>query len=388
MTRRIIQFGTSRFLQAHVDLFVHEARCSGEDIGPITIVKTAPSGDHERRVLAFKRALPYPVRIRGIAANKVIDETIDVASVDSAFHAQHEWLAVVRCFACEAEIAVSNTGDSGFERPGEDAAHDYASNTPPRSFPAKLLALLLARFRDGGRPLVFLPTELVTGNGQRLARIVSTIAKESRQSDSFRDWLARSVIFADTLVDRIVSAPIEPIGAVAEPYAPWAIRTAGFGEPIRHPAVRMVGDLAPFEQLKLHILNLGHTVLADVWMKERRAADETVRTVLGDAAVSKTLAAIYEEEVVPGFTLYEMGDEAQDYVAATWERFRNPFLEHRLADIYQNHDVKLRRRVADLLEWVCRREPGFAAPRLTAMLLEQPRRGQNEDNRFGASREQ
>ena len=33
MTRRIIQFGASRFLQAHLDLFVHEARCSGQDIG-------------------------------------------------------------------------------------------------------------------------------------------------------------------------------------------------------------------------------------------------------------------------------------------------------------------------------------------------------------------
>jgi len=72
------------------------------------------------------------------------------------------------------------------------------------------------------------------------------------------------VIFADTLVDRIVSEPIEPIGAVAEPYALWAIRNGGFGEPVRHPAVRMVDDLAPFERLKLHILNLGHTVLAHI----------------------------------------------------------------------------------------------------------------------------
>jgi tagaturonate reductase len=42
MTRRIIQFGTSRFLQAHVDLFVHESRAAGHDIGPISVIKTAP----------------------------------------------------------------------------------------------------------------------------------------------------------------------------------------------------------------------------------------------------------------------------------------------------------------------------------------------------------
>ena len=368
MTRRIIQFGTSRFLQAHVDLFVHEARRLGDDIGPITVVKTSPGRDRDGRISAFKRGVPYPVRIRGVAANKVVDETVEVASVDSAFDAQHEWPAVVACFGREAEIAVSNTGDRGFERSREDAVHDYSSSTPPSSFPAKLLALLLARYREGGQPMIFLPTELVSGNGRRLAQIVSNLAEESRQSDSFRDWLARSVIFADTLVDRIVSEPIEPIGAVAEPYALWAIRNGGFGELLRHPAVRMVDDLAPFERLKLHILNLGHTVLADIWTKEGRAADETVRAILEDATVSRTLAAIYLEEVVPGFALYDMGGAAQDYVVATWERFRNPFLEHRLADIYQNHDLKLRNRVAAFLEWLRCRDPGFTAPCLSKML--------------------
>ena len=50
MTRRNIQFGTSRLLQAHVDLFVHEAGRSGDDIGPITVVKTSRAADRGRRI--------------------------------------------------------------------------------------------------------------------------------------------------------------------------------------------------------------------------------------------------------------------------------------------------------------------------------------------------
>ena len=46
---RILQFGTSRFLQAHVDLFVHEAREDGQDVGPITIVKTTSGGERDQR---------------------------------------------------------------------------------------------------------------------------------------------------------------------------------------------------------------------------------------------------------------------------------------------------------------------------------------------------
>jgi tagaturonate reductase len=368
MTGRIIQFGTSRFLQAHVDLFVHQARVGGQTIGPITVVKTTSGQDRAGRIAALKRGLPFPVRIRGIEAGRVIDDLIEVASVDQAFDAQDEWPAVVRCFAREAEIAVSNVGDRGYERHVEDETHDFASPVPPRGFPAKLLALLLARFREGGRPLLFLPTELISGNGRRLAAIVSQLAAESGQREDFRAWLAQSVIFADTLVDRIVSEPIEPIGAVAEPYALWAIQAGRFAGTFRHPAVRLVDDLEPLERLKLHILNLGHTVLVQRWLHQGRPSNQTVRAILGDPEVYRCLMNIYEEEVLPGFALNDLTADARLYLTTTIERFQNPFLEHRLADIAQNHTAKVDSRVAAFLDWVRLRDPSFVAPRLSAML--------------------
>jgi tagaturonate reductase len=368
MTARIIQFGTSRFLQAHADLFVHEARLAGQPVGPITVVKTTSGHDRAGRVAAFKRGLPFPVRIRGIEDGRIIDETVEVGSVDQAFDAQEEWPAVIRCFAEEAEIAISNVGERGYDTEAEEAVGDVSPHTPPRSFPAKLLALLLARYRSGGRPLLFLPTELVSGNGRRLAEIVSGLAVASRHADPFRAWLAQSVVFADTLVDRIVSAAIEPLGAVAEPYALWAIRRAGFEAPFRHPNVSLVDDLEPVVRLKIHILNLGHTWLADRWASRHGAADESVRAMLDDPVVMRELAAIYAEEVVPGFMLRGMGSEAERYVATTLDRFRNPFLDHRLADIAQNHAAKLRNRIAAFLDWVRERDAGFSAPRLSALL--------------------
>ena len=79
-------------------------------------------------------------------------------------------------------------------------------------------------------------------------------------------------------------------------------------------------------------------------------------------------AAVYAEEVVPGFALHGMGGEAQRYIATTLERFQNPFLDHRLADIAQNHAAKLRNRVAEFIVWARQRDPGFTAPRLSEML--------------------
>jgi tagaturonate reductase len=40
MATPILQFGTSRFLQAHADLFIDEALRKGDALGRITVVQT------------------------------------------------------------------------------------------------------------------------------------------------------------------------------------------------------------------------------------------------------------------------------------------------------------------------------------------------------------
>src|SRR6185369_13692063 len=180
---------------------------------------------------------------------------------------------------------------------------------------------------------------------------------------AFRHWLATAVTFADTLVDRIVAQPIEPIGAVAEPYALWAIRKGAF-DFLEHRDLKLVDDLEPYERLKLHILNLGHTVLTEGWMKRGAPEGETVREIMDGTDDAKRLMEIYWNEVLPGFTRRGMGEEAQRYVATTLERFRNLFLDHRLSDIAQNHAVKKANRIAAFIDWVHQRDPAFNAPRL------------------------
>ena len=181
-------------------------------------------------------------------------------------------------------------------------------------------------------------------------------------------WLKESVVFTDTLVDRIVSAAIEPIGAVAEPYALWAIRAGS--APFDHPAIVVVADLEPIERLKLHILNLGHTWIAETWMKEKRPEQETVKEILADPGVRERLDAIYAEEVLPGFAAHEMESAARDYVAVTFGRFLNPFLDHRIADIAQNHAVKVERRIGAFIDWAKTANPALRMPRLEALVMD------------------
>ncbi|MHA6344242.1 mannitol dehydrogenase family protein [Roseivivax sp. CAU 1761] len=356
-TTPILQFGTSRFLQAHADLFFHE----GTPPRAVTVVQSSGDAGRARRLAHL--AAGYPVRIRGVAEGRTIDEARHVTSVRRTLSTATDHAEIARVMIEEAEAVVSNTGDRGFEpAPADDGpVFDQAM-----SYPAKLYHLLAARHAAGGRPLDIFPLELINGNGDVLKARVREIAARQAASDDLTGWLERCR-WVNSLVDRIVSEPIEPAGAVAEPYALWAIAAQpGLSAPTDHVSVVMVDDLEEIERLKLHILNLGHTALVHLWQvqggHDGLCVDEALAGELGS-----DLCAILENEVMPGFALRGMADAARSYRDTTLDRFRNPFLHHRLSDIAHNHAQKVERRIGAFLDWVRQQHPDFAAPRLDAI---------------------
>jgi tagaturonate reductase len=368
MTKRILQFGTSRFLQAHVDLFAHEARAAGQDVGPITVVKTTTGVLRAGRVQAFARREGFPVRIKGIRNGMAVDEMVTVRSVARALAADHDWAATVQAFSHETDIVVSNVGDAGYALHASDRIRPNFAEAAPPGFVSKLLGLLVLRFESGGTPLLILPCELISNNGSVLRQLLKGLADDWSLGADFKSWLADTVI-CNTLVDRIVSEAIEPIGAVGEPYALWAIqREPGFEAPFTHPAVIITDDLEPYLRLKLHILNLGHTYLAGIWKSEERPPGEFVREILSDTRIRERLLNLYESEVVPGFAARGMQDEARRYVAQTLERFDNPYLDHRISDIFENHAIKIERRAKDFMTWVREKNPAVQFPQLEALI--------------------
>lgn len=340
----ILQFGTSRFLQAHADLFFAQA----QPPRGVAVVQSSGDSARARRLGALADPAGYPVRIRGIQDGQTIDTELRCTSVKRTMSTVTDWAQITHIAVNEAEVIISNTGDSGFAPKPCDTDTDFSQDI---SYPAKLFHLLTARFEANAKPLMIMPTELVSRNGDVLKRRVMQIAKQSGSRLELLSWIA-NLPFANSLVDRIVSEPIEPAGAIAEPYALWAIERAdGIGAPCNHPAIQMVDSLDEVERLKLHILNLGHTVLAEIWSTQDGDATANVRTLV-TGANGETLRDIYQTEVLPGFTAMGMGTAASTYIATTLERFENPFLDHRVADIAQNHRQKIDRRIGAFLDWL------------------------------------
>jgi tagaturonate reductase len=360
----ILQFGASRFLQAHVDLFVSDALPRGEAMGRIAVAGTTGSPESRRRVAAFAEGKPYLVQIKGLSAGKIVDECVEVLSVGAGFDAASQWDAVERLFN-EARCAVSNTADRGYET---DPA-DRPDSAPPRSFPAKLAKLLIARHRAGAGSITLFPCELTPDNGRVLRKTVLGVLDRWETEAPARRWVADQCRWVNSLVDRIVSEPLEPLGAVAEPYALWAIEDQpGLEVPCRHASITVTPDLKPYERLKLFILNLGHTYLAELWARAGGPPALTVREAMADRALRAELDDLYNEEVLPVFAGIGMGGEAGAYRATVIERFSNPFLDHRLAEIFINHDAKKERRFGGLIELARENDVRILQPRLSAAL--------------------
>ncbi len=362
MATPIIQFGTSRFLQAHVDLFVSDARAGGQDVGPITVVQTSGSAERAARLKGFGGS-PIPVIVRGLEDGRPVERTEYVTSITRGLSTAADWAEIERIVAAEATTIISNTGDGGYRMPDDETIGDGV----PQSFPAKLTKLLHARWQANPQPLTIFPCELISANGSVLRGLCAGIAERSNLPNGFRQWLADDCVWANSLVDRIVSGALEPAGAIAEPYALWAIeKQPRLVPPCTHPAIQMVDDLRVTERLKLFILNLGHTALAERWKADNRRPDETVREMLAEAAIRAYLDTLYDEEVLPVFAAAKI-DEAPAYRRSVIERFSNPFLDHRLADIFDNHASKKARRMGGIIELAAEVAPALKLPRLAAM---------------------
>ncbi|GHB06111.1 mannitol dehydrogenase family protein [Modicisalibacter luteus] len=344
----IIQFGTSRFLLGHVAAFVSASLAAGHSDQHILVVQTSSREEGKRKARALATQRTYPLHLRGRRDGRDIDERWTIDSVADGLIADEDWATLERHFVEHATHVVSNTGDAGYE-----TSNDSCLAAVPSSFPGKLTKLLKARHAAGGAGLTLLPCELVSNNAQRLRELVVGLARRDYAGDTaFIDWLEAECRWANTLVDRIVSAALEPVGAVAEPYALWAIEDQpGLTLPCRHPDVMRVDDLTPYAMRKLHLLNLSHTFLVHRW---RQAGLETqlafVREAMAEPALFRALEQVIDSEVIPALATRLERHTLERYRDEVFERFSNPYLDHRLSDIAQNHAMKCQRRIQPVID--------------------------------------
>ena len=294
----------------------------------IAVIQQTP-GDRAARL----RRGPFEVQIRGKHGGEVVDRAVEVHTVTRALVADEAWPQVLELAADpRLRFVVSNVTEAGY-----DLADDTLS--APRCFVSRLAAALNIRMEQRQPGLTIVPMELVEDNAK-----VLRAALRARCSAALNDWIDERCRFASTLVDRIVTLRDELV--CAEPYALWAIEgDDDLLRPFDHPAVRVVDDLAPFALRKIRILNGLHTAMVARFLPR---GYETVREVVTDPAARGWLQSMLQDEILP--VLEGRAEDPAGFAREVFERFENPFVEHRLRDIAAGHPQKLRARLAPTAE--------------------------------------
>ena len=180
----LLQFGTSRFLQAHVDLFVSESLQRDAALGPITVVQTSGDPGRSARLAALSSDEGFEVQVRGFERGQLIESSKRVTSIVRTLSLPADLERVRDVAVNEARIILSNTADAGF-RPRD--ADRQSSFDQSMSYPAKLTWLLFQRFQAHGAAIQIMPTELVPHNGECCA-ILSLASATSIRQHSAAGW--------------------------------------------------------------------------------------------------------------------------------------------------------------------------------------------------------
>src|SRR5207253_526719 len=134
----------------------------------------------------------------------------------------------------------------------------------------------------------------------------------------------------------------DPLLICAEPYCLWALEGPGTSVPgllFEHPALHVADDIAPFFLRKVRILNGTHTAMVGKFL----GRFETVQQLLADRGAARWIRDLMYEEIVP--TLAYRLDRVAAFADETYDRLRNPFIQHLLSDIRLNHAAKVKLRL-------------------------------------------
>jgi len=363
---RIVHLGLGAFHRAHqawftahaadadewgIAAFTGRSRDLVDRLGPqdglYTLVERAADGDRFELIPSIVRVEAgddVPAFVTAIADPQVAILTLTITEAGYRLSADGTPDLDDEAVASDVELL-----RNAFTR---DAPGDTTDTARPATALGRVLLALDARRRAGAGPIALVPCDNLPDNGGLLGRALADLA--GRTSPDLAAWLRGSVSVVSTSIDRITPAidadaeshaVLEATGwldaapVVTEPFSDWVLEgDFPAGRPDWESAgARFVDEIAPWENRKLWMLNGAHTVLATFGQTRGHTV---VSTAIEDPVCRDLVEALWDDDArqLPGFDL-------ADYRAALLERFRNPRIEHRLAQIAQDSTTKMRLRI-------------------------------------------
>ena len=346
MKETVIQFGEGNFLRGFFDYFLHKMNESGLYDGKAVVIQPRAGG---KCALLSEQNCRYNLYSRGIQNGEIIKEHTYIESISRCvdpYKNFEDYMALA--MNPDFRFIVSNTTEAGIAF-DETCRFD---DKPALSFPAKLTQLLFRRYENGLGGFIVLPCELIDNNGDELKKCVVKYADLWNLGEDFKSWLENENHFANTLVDRIVTGypsgetkdahPDDKFLDTAEIFHLWVIEGDFENElPLKKAGFNVVwtDDAKPYKKIKVRILNGAHTSLvAGALLSGVETVGEAMKNELTSAFLDKCM----NEEILPTIG---RNDESISFANSVFDRFRNPFIQHKWRSIALNSVSKFSVRV-------------------------------------------
>ncbi len=344
----IVHFGVGGFHRAHEAMYLDELMNRGEALDWAICGMGVLPGDARMRDALAAQDFLYTLAIKhpdGRVEARVIGSIVDFV------HAPDDPAAAIERLADPAVRIVSltiteggynfNQATGAFDAENADVVHDLAHPATPRSVFGLVVEALERRRARGAAPFTVLSCDNIQGNGDVARRQFTAFA--GLRDAGLAAWIDGNVAFPNSMVDRITPVTSDEDRAlvtercgiddrrpvVCEPFTQWVLEDRfGAGRPPFETAgVQLVGDVEPYELMKLRLLNASHQALCHPgYLAGYRFAHE----VCANPAFVDYLLAYMDQEATP--TLHPVpGIDLAAYKRQLIERFANPAVRDTLA---------------------------------------------------------
>ncbi len=247
----------------------------------------------------------------------------------------------------------------GLDLDDEAVSHDLSiigrGQPGSRSIVGQLVRGIQARIASDAGPITVLSCDNLTNNGKMLRGLVHDFVRElpGREADETAAFIDSSVTFPSSMVDRMVPATTNSDRAeaqsmlglrdeavvVAEPFHQWIIEdNFAAGRPAwEHAGATLVDDVAPYEQLKLRVLNGTHSMLAYLGALK---GYETIAEAVADPELAEAARRLVHDDVTPTLDV-PIGVNAEEYAKEVLTRFANTALGHRTTQVAMDGSQKI-----------------------------------------------
>ncbi|MGN7294114.1 mannitol dehydrogenase family protein [Rhizobium sp. SAFR-030] len=338
LTAGILHFGVGNFHRAHQAVYLDDLFNEGLDHDfAILGAGVLPSDQAMRDKLAAQNFLTTVVeQDNNKTAARVTAPMVDILPVGDT-------QAIVAALADPKIRIVSMTiteggyfvDASGHFNPSHPAiVADSQNPTDPKTVFGLIIAGLKARREKGMAPFTVMSCDNIPGNGHVTENTVCGLAELS--DPAFAAWIKANVAFPNSMVDRITPATgqrevdilkndfdiVDNWPVFCEEFKQWVMED---NFPAGRPALEKVGvqfvqDVAPYELMKIRILNGGHATIA---YPAALLDIHFVHEAMEHPLIRAFLAKLEREEIIP--IVPPVPDTSlQDYYQLIERRFLNP----------------------------------------------------------------